>query len=132
MDAIFKGEEGSACYIDDMLIHGEETEPEHQAYLQKILQQRINYGLAVNSTKSEFQVHETIVLGHIINGSQVQIDTGKLESMSTWPVPTKMTEVQAFLDFADYYRRSIVDDSAKARPLIDLTKHLPFSWGDHH
>ena len=57
------------------------------------------------------------------------MDPAKLETMSKWPVRTKKTEVQTLLDFANYYRRFIEDYSAKARPLIDLTKDLPFSWG---
>ena len=57
------------------------------------------------------------------------MDPAKLETMSKWPIPTKKKEVQAFLGFANYYRGFIVNDSAKARPLIDLTKDVPFSWG---
>ena len=49
--------------------------------------------------------------------------------MSKWPVPTKKKEVQAFLGFANHYRLFIENYSAKARPLIDLTKDVPFSWG---
>ena len=36
--------------------------------------------------------------------------------------------MQAFLGFANYYRRFIENYSAKARRLIDLTNDLPFSW----
>ena len=94
----------------------------------KIVQQCINHGLVVNLTKSEFHVHETIFRGHIVNGSQVQMHAAKLETMSKWPVPTKKKEVQAFLGLANYYRRLIEDYSTEARPLIDLTKDIPFSW----
>ena len=57
------------------------------------------------------------------------MDSSKLETMSKWPIPTKKKEVQAFLDFANYYHRFIVNYSAKARPLINLTKDVPFTWG---
>ena len=87
----------------------------------------MNHGLVVNPTKSEFHVYETIFLVHIVHGSQVQIDPAKLETMSQWPVPTKKEDVQAFLAFANYYRRFIENYSAQARPLIDLTKDVPFS-----
>jgi len=49
--------------------------------------------------------------------------------MAKWPVPTKKKEVQAFLGFANYYRQFIVNYSWKTRPLIELTKDVPFSWG---
>ena len=59
------------------------------------------------------------------------MDRAKVATMSKWPVPTKMKEVQALLGFANYYRRFIENYSAKARPLIDLTKDVPFSCGHH-
>ena len=55
------------------------------------------------------------------------MDPSKLETMSKWPIPTKKKEVQVFLDFANYYRRFIINYSAKARPLIDLTKDVAFT-----
>ena len=48
--------------------------------------------------------------------------------MSKWPIPTKKKEVQVFLGFANYYRPFIVNYSAKACPLINLTKDVPFIW----
>ena len=129
MDTIFKDEEGCVWYMYDILIYGGTIEAEHQAYVEKVLQQCVKHGVAVNLTKSEFHGHETIFLGHIVNGSQVQMDPAKLYTMSKWPLPTKKKEVQAFLGFANYYSRFIENYSAKARPLIDLTKDAPFSWG---
>ena len=115
--------------MDNIVIDGGQTEAEHQTYVAKILQQCVNRKLAVDFNKSEFNVHKTIFLDHIINGCQVQLDPAKLERMSKWPVPTRKKEVQSFLGFADYYRRFMENYSAKARPLIDLMKHVPFSWG---
>jgi len=96
--------------------------------VEQVLQQCIKHSLAVNLTKSEFHVKETLFLGHIINGQQVQMDPTKLEAMSKWPTSTKKKEVQAFLGFANYYRRFIANYSSKARPLIDLTRDIPSSW----
>ena len=52
------------------------------------------------------------------------MDLDKLETMSKWAVPTKKKEVQAFLGFANYYRRFIDKYSAQVRLLIDLTKDV--------
>ena len=70
----------------------------------------------VNLVKSEIYVKETLFLGHVINSQQVQIDPAKLKTMSKWSSPTKNKEVQAFVGFANYYRRFIVNYRAKARP----------------
>ena len=71
MDTIFKDEEGCVWYRDEILIYGEETQAEHEACVEKILQQCVNHELALNLTKSEFLVYKTIFLCHIVNGSQV-------------------------------------------------------------
>ena len=55
------------------------------------------------------------------------MDPLKLETMSKWPIPTKRKEVQAFLVFLNYYRHFKANYSAKAHPLIELTKDVPFS-----
>ena len=78
---IFKDEESCIWYMDDIHIYRASTEAKHQAFVHKVLQQCVNYGLAVNLTKSEFHVHETIFLYHIVNRSQVQMDPAKLETM---------------------------------------------------
>ena len=57
------------------------------------------------------------------------MDPSKLETMSKWPIPTKKKEVETFLGFAYYYHPFIVNCSAKARSLVDLTKDVPFTWG---
>ena len=129
MDTIFKDMEGCIWYLDDILLYGGDTEAEHLAIVENVLHQCVEHGLAVNLLKSEFHVKETIFLGHVINGQEVKMDPSKLETMSKWPIPPKKKEVQAFLGFANYYRRFIVNYSAKARPLIALTKDVPFTCG---
>ena len=52
------------------------------------------------------------------------MDPTKLKNMCKWPIPTKKKEIQLFLACANYYRRFIVNYSAKARPIIDVTKDV--------
>ena len=96
MDTIVKDMKGYIWYQDDILIYGGDTKAEHQAIVEKVLQQCVEHGLAVNLLKSEFHVQETIFLGHVINGQEVKMDPSKLETMSKWPIPTKKKEVQVF------------------------------------
>ena len=128
MVTIFKDMEGCIWYLDNIGIYGGDNEVKHQAIVEKVRQQCVKHGLTVNLLKSEFHVNEIIFLVHVINGAEVKMDASKLETMSKWPIPTKKKEVQAFLGFVNYYRRFIVNYSAKARPLIYLTKDVPFTW----
>ena len=127
MDTIFKDMEGCIWYLDNTLIYGGNTEPEHQAIVEKVLQQFVEHGLAVNLLKCEFHIKEDIFLGRVINSQDVKMDPSKLETMSKRPTPTKKKEVQAFLSFPNYYSRFIVNYSAKVCPLINLTKDIPFT-----
>src|SRR5438105_2172422 len=71
MDTVFKNMEGCIWYLDNILIYRGETKEEHQAIGEKVLQQCIDNGLAVNLAKSEFHVKEMMFLGHIINGQEI-------------------------------------------------------------
>ena len=57
------------------------------------------------------------------------MDPLKLETMSKWLILIKKKEVQLFLGFANHYRRLIINYSAKAHALINVTKDVLFSWG---
>ena len=128
MDTIFKDMEVCIWYLNDILIYSGNTEAKHQAIVEKVLQQWVKHGLAVNYLKSEFHGKETIFLGHVINVQEVKMDLSKLETMCKGPIPTKQKEVQAFVGFANYCHRFIVNYSAKARPLINLTEDVPYTW----
>ena len=68
MHAILKDMEECIWYLDDILIYGGDTEVEHQGIVEKVLQQCVEHGLAVNLLKREFHVKETIFFVHVING----------------------------------------------------------------
>lgn len=50
------------------------------------------------------------------------MDPKKVLGVLNWPVPAKVKHVQAFLGFANFYRRFIQNFAKIARPLINLTK----------
>ena len=104
IDAIFKDVEGCIWYLNDIRIYSGDAEAEHQAIVEKVLQQCVEPGLAVNLLKRKLNVKETIFLVHVIKGQEVKMDPSKLETMSKWPIPTKKKEVQEFLGFGNYYR----------------------------
>ena len=127
MDIIFKDMEGCIGYLDDIVICGGDTAAEHQAIVEKVLQECVEHGLVVNLLKSKFYIKETIFLVHVINSQKVKMDPSKLETMSKWPIPNIKKEVQAFFGFANYYGRFFVNYSAQAPPLINLRKDVPFT-----
>ena len=89
--------EGCIWYLNNILLYSGNIEAEHQAIVEEVLQQYIEQELVGNQLKSQFHIHETIFLVHVINGQEVKMDHSKLETMCKWPIPTKRNEVQVFL-----------------------------------
>ena len=53
----------------------------------------------------------------------------KPATITDWPTPTKLKQVQSFLGFANFYRCFIANFSKTAKPLTHLTqKDTLFSW----
>ena len=58
------------------------------------------------------------------------MDPIKVEAITSWPTPTKVKDVQAFLGLANFYRRFVRNFSKIAAPLHNLTrKGVVWRWG---
>ena len=56
---------------------------------------------------------------------------GKVEAIETWPMPTCVHDVQAFLGLCNYYHRFCKNFAKVAKPLTDLTrKSVEFVWNE--
>jgi len=72
-------------------------------------------------------------LGFMVTPTGISMDMAKTDAVSVWPTLTNLKAVQAFLGFANFYRRFIVGFSDIVIPLIRLThKDTPFTWGPNH
>ncbi|GBG76808.1 hypothetical protein CBR_g23023 [Chara braunii] len=79
--------------------------------------------------KSEFFLSEISFLGYVVTRGGLRPDSRKVTTVKEAPVPTSLTQVQAFLGLASYYRRFIKGFAAIARPLTNLLrKDQPLSW----
>lgn len=86
-------------------------------------------GLQVDIKKCVFDVEETVFLGVIVSGKGLRMDPQKIEAIVNWAKPTNLTETQAYVGFANFYRRFIRDFSKISKPLVQLTKKdQPFVW----
>lgn len=58
------------------------------------------------------------------------MDPKKVAGVMDWPTPAKVKDVQAFVGFANYYRRFIKDFSKVVKPLTELSKkNTQWNWG---
>jgi len=114
------------AYLDDVLIYSESLR-EHQQHVRTILKALQAAGLYVKVEKCEFHVQKIEYLGLVITTEGLEMDPAKIETVQLWPLPEKLKDVQAFLGFANFYRRFIKDYSKIVQPLTALTKkNTPF------
>lgn len=117
------------AYLDDVLIYSESLD-EHKTHVNWVLDRLRDAGLYVDIRKCDFAVQETKYLGLIISTEGVKMDPAKVQAVLEWPVPKKLKDVQAFLGFANFYRKFIFKCSHICKPLTELTKKDAFVWTD--
>ncbi|GBG93162.1 hypothetical protein CBR_g59765 [Chara braunii] len=82
--------------------------------------QRLRATLALE--KSEFFLSEISFLGYIVTIDGLKPDPRQVAAVQEAPAPVTLTQVQAFLGLASYYRRFIKGFAGIAKPLTNLLK----------
>ena len=118
------------AYIDDILIYSNSLK-EHKDHVRKVLMALQKAGLQLDISKCEFHVTETIYLGLTISKDGIRMDPKKIETIQNWNTPENLKDVQAFIGFANFYRRFVKGFSRIAGPLTAMSKKkIPFVWTD--
>ena len=122
MEMILQGLLWKRClvYIDDIIVYGK-TFPETLQNLKMVFKRLRDAGLKLKPKKCELFTKEILYLGFRVSGEGVKPDPGKIEAVTDWPRPYSVTDVRAFLGFANYHRRFIQDFAQIAKPLQLLT-----------
>ena len=116
------------AYIDDILIYSNSMS-EHKGHVRKVLTALRKAGLQLDISKCEFHVTETIYLGLIISKDGIRMDPKKIETIQNWNTPKNLKDVQAFIGFANFYRRFVKGFSRIAGPLTAMSKKKSsFVW----
>lgn len=116
------------AYIDDVLVYSN-TLKEHRKHVNIVLQALRDAGLYLDIKKCEFEVQEVTYLGMIVSTAGVRMDPAKVACITGWEDCSNVKDVQAFLGFANFYRRFIKNFSRIVRPLVALTrKNHTWDW----
>jgi len=97
---------GVVVYLDNILIYSKTME-EHEALVKQVLARLERHDLALSLKKSVFHVDTVEFLEYIVGKSGLTMSEKKVESMLNWRAPWSVKEVQSFIGFANFYRRSI-------------------------
>ena len=109
------------AYLDDVLIYSTKEE-DHTGHVLQVLRRLHERGLQVDIDKCEFSTTRVKYLGMIVTTDGVEMDLKKTEAIQRWEALRMVKEIQAFLGFANFYRRLIANFSTKVKPLVGLTK----------
>lgn len=116
-------------YIDDNLIYSRSL-AEHRQHIRAVLEQLRPFQLSLKAEKCTFHQSSVHFLGYVIDHTGIHMDEGKMEVISSWPVPTTIKELQRFLGFANFYRRFIWNYSTITSSITNLLRGNPksLSW----
>ena len=120
-------------YMDDILIATSTSLHDHRDATHDVLDLLQEHNLFLKKKKCRWEVDSIDYLGLIIEKGVTHMDPTKVESIKTWPRPTKVKDVQSFLGFCNFYRIFIQGFSKIAKPLNELMlEDVPFLWEDKH
>ena len=98
-------------------------------HVQKILQVLKETDLRIKSDKNEFHVQNMQFLEFIFTSQRLKINFKKIKAVISWLTSKTKTEIQFFLEFANFYRRFIEKYFRIVSSLTNLTKKkILFDW----
>ena len=117
------------AYLDNILIYTKSTLKEHIQAVKKVFKALQKADIRLQPDKCKFHMKIVKFLGSIITTNGIQMDNEKVKAIREWPEPKNLKEVQAFLGFANFYRRFIQRYSQICKPLTKMTKKKQlFHW----
>lgn len=108
------------AYIDDVLVYSNDV-ISHRKHVSLVVKALMEAGLQLDVAKCEFEVEEVKYLGLIVSKDGVKMDPAKVAAIVDWHKPGNLRDIQAFLGFANFYRRFIRNFSKIVVPLVQLT-----------
>src|SRR5690606_21479007 len=118
------------AYLDDILIYSDNIS-EHRIHVQQVLEALREAGLYLKPEKCEFHTTTVQYLVMVITPDGMSMDAKKVKVVQEWGTPVNVSDIRAFLGFANFYRRFILGYSNIVAPLTKLAgKNTPFKWTD--
>ena len=120
-----------ANYMDDFMILAKTMEElkERTSWFLKIVEK---YNLCFKQSKCDFNIEEILILGVIVGKRQVKIEQEKIKAVKEWKTPTKVKNMESFLEFANFYRRFIQNFNYTTKPLNELKGKKEWVWNKDH
>ena len=92
----------ASAFLDDIIIYSRTLE-EHKRHVTEVLERLRKAGLYLKRKKCQFHKTEVEFLGVIIGHGTIRMDPAKVKTITDWPTPMRVKEVQAFLGLTNFY-----------------------------
>ena len=107
-------------YLDDIIVCSQ-TKEEHVQHVRQVLQALSDAKLYVKAAKSEFHKNLVTFLSQVITPNGISMCPERRKTISSFPAPTTMKQLQNFLGLANSYRPFVDRFAAIATPLNAMT-----------
>ena len=130
MDRVLQGLPRVMCYIDDILVSGE-NDQQHLSTLAAVLERLKAYGFRIKKEKCAFLAESVEYLGFKIDASGIHPTADKLKAIEEAPTPQNVSELRSFLGLLNYYGKFIPRLSTLIHPLNQLLqKDRLWAWNE--
>ena len=86
------------------------------------------HNLCFKRSKCNFNMEEIPILEVIVKKGQIKIEQEKIKAVKEWKTPTKVKNVESFLEFTNFYQRFIQNFSHTTKPLNELKGKKDWKW----
>ncbi|CAF3938147.1 unnamed protein product, partial [Rotaria sp. Silwood1] len=128
MDQMLSGLEGTACYLDDIIVTGK-NKIDHLNNLHKVFNRIKEYGFQINKGKCIFLNNYVEYLGFIVDKNGVHSSPSKTKAIVEMPKPTNISQLRSFFGMINHYAKFIPNLSDQLSPFYSLLKNnTPWKW----
>ena len=117
------------AYIDDFVI-ATETVEDHMVRLREVFECLREADFKMRVAKCDFMKSEIKYSGRVVSAEGVKPDAKAVAKVRDWEIPRTKTEMQSFLEFANYYREFVPWHAKLVAPLHAVAGlNVTFAWG---
>jgi len=115
-------------YLNDILIYSEDMES-HQQHVWEVLCRLQLHSLFAKLEKCEFHSDSVEYLSYQLSPDSLTMSPDKIQTISDWPEPQKVKDIQSFLGFTNFYCQFIFNYLDIVVPLTQITrKDAPWNF----
>ena len=90
------------------------------------------HNLYFKKSKYDFNIEEIPILRVVVGKGQIQMEQEKIKAVKEWKTPTRVKDVESFLEFINFYRCFIQNFSHTAKPLNKLKGKKEWKWEEEY